>query len=506
MKSDAGSTWVVRVRIIDRVGFFEATSWLGEYAVASIYKRGRDDGNKLAPYWITYIDAGGKKKTRRGFTDKGLTEQLAKQLENEARKHRSGLVDPLEEELASQRRRPIKEQIEEFETHLATKSSTSKHVKLTMTRIRRLVDAAKITTIADINKARIEKALREIRKADDLGNRTFNHYVQAIDSFARWLVANQRLAANPLAGLVRLNNEVDVRHQRRALSADEVVRLLDSARTSKRRIQGYSGEQRARSYLFSYMTGLRRKEMASLTSGSFQLDAEPATVTVEAACSKHRRRDVLPLHPDLAAEVRGWIAELNQDDRLFPRLDRKKTWLMVKLDLERVGIPYETAEGVADFHAAGRHSHVTELFRSGASPTQVRELARHSDIRMTMRYTHVGLAEQAKALAGLTSPRARENGATGIPHEPSESAEWEVEQTQSALEAWQYIGSTLVVLERLFSSLDDTGMSPESKPKKRKKPGKTELFDANCHFDVTDDTSVSNWRRRESNPRPVEAW
>ena len=214
-----------------------------------------------------------------------------------------------------------------------------------------------------------------------------------------------------VAGLMRLNNEVDVRHQRRALSADEVVRLLESARTSNRRIQGYSGELRARSYLFSYMTGLRRKEMASLTPASFQLDAEPVTVTVEAACSKHRRRDVLPLHPDLAAEICGWIVGLETDARLFPNLDRKKTWLMVKLDLERVGIRYETAEGVADFHAAGRHTHVTELFRSGASPTQVRELARHSDIRMTMRYTHVGLAEQAKALAGLKSPRATKSNA-----------------------------------------------------------------------------------------------
>lgn len=38
---------------------------------------------------------------------------------------------------------------------------------------------------------------------------------------------------------------------------------------------------------------------------------------------------------------------------------------MVKKDLERVGIPYETQEGVADFHAAGRHSYITGLVRAG---------------------------------------------------------------------------------------------------------------------------------------------
>jgi hypothetical protein len=62
---------------------------------------------------------------------------------------------------------------------------------------------------------------------------------------------------------------------------------------------------------------------------------------------------------------------------------------------------YRTAEGVADFHAAGRHSHITEILRSGASLTEARELARHGDIRMTMRYTHIGIKDQANALAKL---------------------------------------------------------------------------------------------------------
>jgi hypothetical protein len=68
------------------------------------------------------------------------------------------------------------------------------------------------------------------------------------------------------------------------------------------------------------------------------------------------------------------------DELLFPGLEKKKTWLMVKKDLERAEIPYETAEGIADFHAAGRHTHVTELLRSGASFPEARQLARHSDV------------------------------------------------------------------------------------------------------------------------------
>jgi len=108
-------------------------------------------------------------------------------------------------------------------------------------------------------------------------------------------------------------------------------------------------------------------------------------VTVEAACSKHRRKDVLPLHPELVSLLREWLAGLDPGNVLFPMLAKRRTWLMVKKDLERVGIPYETPDGIADFHAAGRHTHITELLRNGASLPEAKELARHTDVKMTMR-------------------------------------------------------------------------------------------------------------------------
>jgi hypothetical protein len=41
-------------------------------------------------------------------------------------------------------------------------------------------------------------------------------------------------------------------------------------------------------------------------------------VTVEAACSKHRRKDVLPLHPELVDLLREWLAGLDPGTVLFP--------------------------------------------------------------------------------------------------------------------------------------------------------------------------------------------
>jgi integrase len=309
---------------------------------------------------------------------------------------------------------------------------------------------------------------------------TYNHYVQAIDGFARWLVATNRLAANPLVALVRLNSEVDVRHKRRALTVDEVSKLIESAQNSGKPVQGYDGTLRGRAYAFSYLTGLRRREMGLLTPSDFDLDADQPIVTVEASNSKHRKKDVLPLHPELVTELRLWFPSLSPDEPLFPRFEKKKTWLMVKKDLERVGIPYETKDGVADFHAAGRHSHVTGLVKGGASVAEAKSLARHSDVRTTMNYTHVDMDDRSKALAGLAAPAQRMRSvsrcASGQEQSPAGNGSHNTEQKAA-------------------------DGSPSAKG----------VSDPPCQEMTKGDEPCSSppvrWRRRESNPRPeIHPW
>ena len=371
--------------------------------MATVYKRARDRGKKRAPYWVQFIDQDGKRRTKKGYSDKGLTEQLAAKLENAARLRRDGLIDKDLEEAAHRRKLPIEEQLSAFEATLRRRKTTPKHVRLTLGRVRLIVTDAGFETAADIDVESVEQVLHEMLDEDGIGHKTYNHYLQAMDQFCKFLSHGSRaiLPGNPLAGAQRLNCEVDVRHRRRALTPHEFEKLVESARSSGVEIQCFDGEQRARIYILSYMTGLRRKEIASLTPASFDLEAAPPTLTVEAACSKHRRKDVLPLHPELATALRHWLAGLPQDQLLFPKLAKRRTWLMVRKDLERVGIPYETEEGIADFHAAGRHTHITELLRNGAKLTEAKELARHSDVRMTMRYTHHDIEDRAKAVAKL---------------------------------------------------------------------------------------------------------
>jgi integrase len=306
--------------------------------MASIYKRTQDQKKKRAPWYIGYTDENGKRCTAKGFSDRGETELLAGKLEHEVMLRKRGLIDPEMESLAAKRKKPLADHLKSFEKSLS--GNTAKHIKLTMNRVRRIIDGLDAKTIADLSVESVEDFLATIAAADDLGNRTYNYYVQAIDEFCRWLVETKRATTNPLLGLKRLNTEVDVRRRRRALKPEEVQKLVKSARESDESIQCFDGESRARLYVLAYMTGLRRNEIGSLTPESFDLAAVPPTVTVEAAFSKHRRRDVIPLHPELVAMLREWLPEYAPGSVLFPKLGRRRTWLMVKKDLERVGIQY----------------------------------------------------------------------------------------------------------------------------------------------------------------------
>ena len=93
---------------------------------------------------------------------------------------------------------------------------------------------------------------------------------------------------------------------------------------------------------------------------------------------------------DLTAARNAWIAEAEGHER-----ERRE-----KSDVLR----YRDRDGcTADFHAL-RHSYITLLERSGVSPKLAQELARHSDIRLTMNvYTHAGLYDLAGAVDSLPS-------------------------------------------------------------------------------------------------------
>jgi len=113
--------------------------------------------------------------------------------------------------------------------------------------------------------------------------------------------------------------DTDIRHDRRALTDEEFLKLVEAAQKSDKSVEGMTGPERSFLYTMARMTGLRRTELASLTATSFVF-GDDSFLIVEAGYSKHRERDVLPIYPDLVPLVREWIGQLHNGTPLFPLL------------------------------------------------------------------------------------------------------------------------------------------------------------------------------------------
>ncbi len=372
----------------------------------SVYKPKADRDRRDRPWSIIYTGPDGKRVYARGFTDKRLTLEYARKLEDEARLIREGVIDPRTARLRKNRRIRLPEHIADYDTFLRNKGVTEDHRKRTVWYLEQISRGAGWTLVDDINADGLLGAIAVERSSRKLSARSTNARIVAWKSFTRWLTDRDRIPTNPLRGLSKRRESDDRRRRRRALSAEEVHRLLDAAAAgpavSWRRAgasHALSGEDRAMLYRVMLDTGLRLGEVTSLTPGSFRLD-EPGgpVVRVAAGYSKRRRDEVQPLPRPLAADLAGWLVGKPENEPLWPR-PYNAVERLLKPDLERADVPYRDAdERQADFHAF-RHTYITRLALSDVPLAVAQKLARHASPVLTANvYTHVELDERRSAI------------------------------------------------------------------------------------------------------------
>ena len=388
--------------------------------MATVYKR-----EGLKRWYYKYCDEHGRWLQRAGTLHKETTERIAWKKEEDAKKRREGLVDPRAETLAKANSLEIEKHLTDWKNSLLA-GNTEKHAKDRYRKVQRLCELACVTRISDLSLSAISDALNKLEKAGRFKeNRrrttpapppeesqcTLSNYVRAAKQFSRWLRRDNRSRDDSLEFLPGYNPEVNRRHVRRALTDEEFEKLVDVAAGGPT-LWDITGMDRAMLYLLAISTGFRRDELGSLNPGSFELESKTPSVTVEAAYSKHRRRDVQPIRPDLAPTLKAWLKGKVAGARLFtiPRRSAE----MIRRDLAAAGVPYSDAQGrVADFHSL-RESYVTRLVNSGANIAVVQALARHSTPTLTLnKYTDRRLLDMAGALKEL--PAAGINLNRGAP-------------------------------------------------------------------------------------------
>ena len=139
---------------------------------------------------------------------------------------------------------------------------------------------------------------------------------------------------------------------------------------------------------------------------------------IHAAVNKNRKEQALPLHHELAKALqRQKPADSKADDLVLVNgVPKMKEF---RQDLKKAGIPFLDERGRRmDYHAL-RTTFITRLSIMKVHPRLAMELARHSDMRLTMKtYTDVGqlpLREVMDTLPGFGDSRidSRNLGATG---------------------------------------------------------------------------------------------
>jgi len=311
--------------------------------------------------------------------------------------------------IAEQRDKTLPDHIKDFHQDLMAAASP-KQANQTRKRIEITVNEAGIKALSDITVAKVRTAISRLRcavrnpkkKPEDyplLSERSRHHYARAMKQFTRWLDHEGRLE-DPLRKW-KLKKVVEERCPRDRLQPEELTLLVRTAYASTRVIEGYSGRERAWLYLLASMTGLRRGELAVLNPSSFDLATR--TVTVAAAYTKAKVMAVLPLNRSMIPDLQKWIAGIRGP--LFPGLRSKRTRRMIHLDLLEAGLPYKTDVGSRCFHSL-RNTYVSQLFDAGLTIDQVQRFARHSDVRLTMKYAKPRANEAALiddiAYPGLT--------------------------------------------------------------------------------------------------------
>jgi integrase len=416
---------------------------------------------KAGTFVAKYRDGDGvERRVSTGCKSRDAARGVLAELEARAEKVRGGIITQAEANVADYADTPVAEHVEAYVAALARKRGkgarrtvSPQHVANVDYTLRLVVGECGFRRLRDFNRDAVERWVsRLLELPDDTrpAARTVNAKLATLTAWGNWLVESGRLSANPFTRLRKLDEADDVRRQRRALTADElerlltvarlrpvaqfgrpVLRIIDDTRPAKSRATwkraeltfdtivaaaehgratmrpeaaerfGRLGRERALIYRVLATTGLRRGELAALTVADVLLDDKRPAIVLRGADAKNGKRATLPLRADVAAELRAWIAEKAEavcGERVgvagvvvppadVPLFDvPDKLVRILDRDLVAAGIPKRDERGRTVDVHAMRGTFASHLAAAGVSPVTLKTLMRHARIETTLKH------------------------------------------------------------------------------------------------------------------------
>ncbi|MHC4397244.1 MAG: tyrosine-type recombinase/integrase, partial [Planctomycetota bacterium] len=278
-------------------------------------------------WYLTFNDRQGKRRRLKAYTQKAETVKLGIEIEtvianngqlktDADKKWFADLLPRIQSKLTEWNvvnshnmtdhlTTPLSVHLKTFIESRKAKNCKQQHISKTESSISKVLVGCGFRLWSDIDGTTVETFLAKGRGDNGYGEGTYNAHLTAVKTFTRWLSDERGLTPDPLARAKPIK-QTTCRKTRRALNKDELDRLLTATRNGERR-GNMTAEARYLVIRIATECGLRYSEIKSLRVLSFNLDANPCTVHVEAADSKGKRADDLILNNATAAEIKTFL-------------------------------------------------------------------------------------------------------------------------------------------------------------------------------------------------------
>jgi integrase len=333
----------------------------------------------------------------------------------------------------------------EYAVDLHAQGLNAQHIKDSTRRVLRIARECRWARLGEANAAAFTTWRGKV--APTLSAKYLKEYQVSLRAFFTWLIETERYDRNPFAKVKLPQTRGRETRVRRAFTLDEARRLLAVA--DYHRIP----------YLTLFYTGFRYKAAWGLRWGDYRTDAGgggPRFVLV-ANRDKGRRERIVPVRPELAAELDAWRASLDSaspGERIFKgifprqRTDKKRPNAL-RLDMAKANIPItDELDRTIDYHSF-RKTFATWAMSGGVPLRAAQALLGHASPEMTARAytdeTGLGLAAQVQKLewiGGEESPPLNDTTAS-----VSGSGELSAQIAE-------------VLATRFFAMVDATGLEP----------------------------------------------
>ena len=325
-------------------------------------------------------------------TTRSIAEKILAQHEREVDRIRLGIVTREELEKALIKQTSLNDLLGQFRTKMTASGNTATYINSTFQKISALFQDCRIDAITKIRRESIERWVADEIKRGVRSARTINSYIAAIKAFVLYLADTGVFISNPLKSVRKLNEELDRRKIRRAMTKEEIDRLLKAA-----------AEEHVLIYRLLLGTGLRSTELSLITPNQF--DFEHCLMRIEASQTKNKRADILPVRADLIQALckRIETRRIKPHERIFDH-NQSQIRRAFYLDLQSAGIERRDMQGrCIDVHSM-RKTFGTMLATAGVPLTTVQRLMRHSSPQLTAKlYIDVDPINMKCALEQLPS-------------------------------------------------------------------------------------------------------